>query len=920
MNKFYFLKFSLIFITIIGFTFSVTFLQAQHLFSVNYNDLSRDNVTLLQNQVANSEISALSLTKNNENRDVYPVVFSSVENIKVVILNEENGSNVVITPAENAHTEFQLSLFFIEELKQAILGDALQYLVIETNLDFSVKNVSSISAAKNDVFIPQYFYGKKGNVKEALPKDRQIIHIFKEKPRFIPAFPNDPENLHYVAQLEEEMSYYVYMYKLPDGGLWIYDEHFNKDDNKNETRIGGNLVFTLSGNLNINQETATLHALDIWSEVLAGIVPVDINIMSTNMGAGVIGGSYRQPNYFNPETQTWYCSALGNQMAGYNVVPSQRDIRLEMNSQFNFYYGITGNPGGSQIDWITVMLHEVCHGLGFYPLVGTTGAYAYTTPSGGSTSTNYPGIYDRQLFQGLTGPCLTELTQTERAALVKSNNLYSGAPGSNLLEANSGVRIQMYAPSSWAGGSSVSHWNTNVTFSTFMKHSIAYGFKLHTIGTRKIGMMLDLGWTQPSNDPFIPVINIIEVPTTAFVGAPLILEGRVVPDNANNHTIIWSVNSAENTGATINGTTLNTTGVGSAIVTATIIDGTAVGTNYSKNFTIAVVKATQTAPNAPTLAEKTATSIRLNEMDNCEFRMNGGEWQTSTLFSYLNPNTIYHFVARKKETTTHLASPVSPMAQFTTNQAALAGMITITGNAVFGEVLLAEIFELYTIPEIPDFGELIFQWKREDVQIGTNSATYTLQQADIGFTISVILTASDCDGALTSAATENVTKAQQIEPEAPTLFNNTQTSITLNEMEGCEFRMDDGEWQAFTLFNDLSANTEYSFVARRAETVTHFYSPESLPALFSTEPLGIRETIFKNVHVYSYSNSVYIKNESSIALKSVEIMDMMGRVVYQSSITKNEMVISLLVANGIYNVRLISQDDDFAATKVSINK
>ena len=681
MNNFYFLKPSLLIVSIIGFTFNVTFLHAQHLFSVSYNDLSKENVAQLKSQIVDSEVSTLSLTKNKENKDVYPVAFSSEEDAKIIILDEQTGNNVVITPADESLTEFQLAPFFIEELRQGILGDATRYVVLETANDFSVKSVSTVSATKNAAYIPQYFYGKKENVKEALPKERQIIHIFKEKPQLILADPNDSKLQHYAAQWEEEKSYYVYMYKLPDGGLWIYDEHFNIN-NEPETRTGFNLPFTLSGNLNANQQAATLYALDIWSEVLTGIIPVDINVRSVNMGGGgVIGGSYRTPNYWNPETQTWYCSALGNQMAGYNVVPSQRDIRLEMNSQFNFYYDTTGNPGSNQMDWITIMLHEVCHGLGFYGLVGNNGNYSYTTSNGGSGSTSYPSSYDRQLYQGATGDvCLTDLTTSQRAALVKSNNLYAGAPGSNLLAATEGNRIQMYAPSSWASGSSVSHWDQNVTFTTFMRPFANYAWKLHTIGTRKIGMMLDLGW-PPS---FVPVTDIVDVPTISFVDTLLILTGTVIPNNANNQTISWGIDDAGTTGATLTSDTLNTTQAGIIIVTATIENGINAGTDYVQHYTI-TVKTAQTAPDAPTLASNTSTSITLNVMEGCEFRMDDNEWQISTLFDSLSPNTEYTFVARKAETETHFASPESPTVQFSTPPVTYTITATVN-NPNFGTI------------------------------------------------------------------------------------------------------------------------------------------------------------------------------------------------------------------------------------------
>ncbi|MCL2435248.1 MAG: hypothetical protein FWD09_03795 [Lentimicrobiaceae bacterium] len=47
---------------------------------------------------------------------------------------------------------------------------------------------------------------------------------------------------------------------------------------------------------------------------------------------------------------------------------------------------------------------------------------------------------------------------------------------------------------------------------------------------------------------------------------------------------------------------------------------------------------------------------------------------------------------------------------------------------------------------------------------------------------------------------------------------------------------------------------------------------------------------------------------------------MTGRLVYRAAITDIETVITLQVANGIYTVRLILQDDKMAMRKVSIMK
>ncbi len=277
-------KLLLIITAMLGFTCITALLHAQHLFSVSQNNLSMENVTLLKNQATKLEISTLSLTKNNENTNVYPVALSSAQNTKIVILNEETGNHVVITPAETSLTEFQLAPFFIEELRQGVLGNAPRFLVMETTSDFLVKNVAAVSATRDEIYVPQYFYGSKENVREALPKNRQIINIFREKPQLI-SLSDTPEQERYLEQLEEEMSYYVYMYKLPDGTLTIHDEHFNPDNDRNVSSIGGYLEFALSGTMNTDQRAATEYALELWSEQLAGTVPVDINVRFISMGS-----------------------------------------------------------------------------------------------------------------------------------------------------------------------------------------------------------------------------------------------------------------------------------------------------------------------------------------------------------------------------------------------------------------------------------------------------------------------------------------------------------------------------------------------------------------------------------------------------------------------------------------------------------
>ena len=78
---------------------------------------------------------------------------------------------------------------------------------------------------------------------------------------------------------------------------------------------------------------------------------------------------------------------------------------------------------------------------------------------------------------------------------------------------------------------------------------------------------------------------------------------------------------------------------------------------------------------------------------------------------------------------------------------------------------------------------------------------------------------------------------------------------------------------------------------------------------------GVVNNEIQNVRVYAYMNTVYIVNEMQIPLKSVEITDITGRVVYRSSSVQSP--ISLNVAEGQYMVRLMS-NDNVLNTKVMI--
>ena len=166
----------------------------------------------------------------------------------------------------------------------------------------------------------------------------------------------------------------------------------------------------------------------------------------------------------------------------------------------------------------------------------------------------------------------------------------------------------------------------------------------------------------------------------------------------------------------------------------------------------------------------------------------------------------------------------------------LTGVVKIDGEPVFGQTLTA-ITDLNSMPSIPDLGELSYQWKRDTTDIeGAVFQTYTLTEDDIDLLISVQVTAENCEGTITSPLVGPVRKAEQAMPEAPQMESNTDTSITLVAVEGCEYNINGNDWQNSPVFEGLMPSTSYIFTQRKKETRSQYASPVSPEAVFCTMP------------------------------------------------------------------------------------
>ncbi len=115
-------------------------------------------------------------------------------------------------------------------------------------------------------------------------------------------------------------------------------------------------------------------------------------------------------------------------------------------------------------------------------------------------------------------------------------------------------------------------------------------------------------------------------------------------------------------------------------------------------------------------------------------------------------------------------------------------------------------------------------------------------------------------------------------PAAPVMESFDETSLTLAQMDGCEYRIGDGEWQSSPVFSGLTEGTLYVFYARYAETDNQYASAESKASKYI---LGSSEKLDKELIITAVEDNdilvenvdyTYINNELKImTTKAVEV-------------------------------------------------
>jgi len=297
------------------------------------------------------------------------------------------------------------------------------------------------------------------------------------------------------------------------------------------TPVGGNPATTLGS----ARLVAFSFAATTWGRKLNSAVQIrvdaTIDALACSQTSAVLGaaGTITVHRDFSGAllASTWYPQALANALAGTDLDPASSDITALFNGTLDagtclggtrWYYGLDGAPPPGDVDFVTVVLHELGHGLGFQTFVALgTGAkflgrddvYARKLEHHGAIPADYPSMTnDQRVTASTSDPDLHWL-----------GGLVNAAGSSSLSGGVASGHVRMYGPAPQQPGASVSHFSVDLVPDQLMEPF--YTGPDHDLGLT-LKLLEDLGWTAA------PPVTAAAVPAASPWTLGLLAVGLVV--------------------------------------------------------------------------------------------------------------------------------------------------------------------------------------------------------------------------------------------------------------------------------------------------------------------------------------------------------------------------------------------------------
>ena len=245
-------------------------------------------------------------------------------------------------------------------------------------------------------------------------------------------------------------------------------------------------------------QAAFQRAVDIWSALLITTVPIEIDAVFGEEEA--LGSAAPHTFYSDSSSSVWRPIALWNQLRERDTLPDRPDIEVTMSDSRDWYYGLDGQPGDEQSDFVSVVLHEIGHGLGItdsFREDEEDGTYKFGYEK--SNGEILPTIFDWYILNSRFDRLTSDFPNPSEDLFKEITGIKLFWDGTNTRRANGGYfPVMLWAPEEY-NNSSIAHLDFHAyppgTPNALMNPFQPKGEAGHETGPLLLAMLSDMGWT-----------------------------------------------------------------------------------------------------------------------------------------------------------------------------------------------------------------------------------------------------------------------------------------------------------------------------------------------------------------------------------------------------------------------------------------
>ncbi len=203
------------------------------------------------------------------------------------------------------------------------------------------------------------------------------------------------------------------------------------------------------------------YAVQLWETLVESDMPIHMDATwNSSMSANTLGSCGPETYYADfkdaPYENRYYPVAIAEKIANEELNGTSRaDVEANFNSKISWYFGTDGATPDTTYDFVSVVLHEIAHGLGFtgfFFVDDDLGAYGFYEMG---DATSFDQLVVRNTGVELLDTSIYKNLSTELKSALESAALYAESPVAKTR--NNGLKPRLYAPVEFDNGSSIYH-------------------------------------------------------------------------------------------------------------------------------------------------------------------------------------------------------------------------------------------------------------------------------------------------------------------------------------------------------------------------------------------------------------------------------------------------------------------------------